>query len=237
MSSWRVLIVEDDPEVAYLHRALVMRVSGFEVVGTATNNQDALAEIKRTRPHLLLLDLTLRGADGTDLLRHLRAAESPIEVIAVTASRNARIVRSLVHLGVIDYLVKPFTAERLYRALAAFRERMGMLGTSELTQREVDALRSNSRSGRRWLPKGLSESALDRVRAALRESEGPVSAAHVAEVTGMARVTVRRYLEYLVSAQQAGSRAQARGPGRPSKLYWSEIDPGWPGGLDRRARP
>lgn len=222
MTTWRVLIVEDDPDVAYLHRRLVARAPGFEVVGTATNNQDALSEIVRMRPHLILLDLTLRGTDGIALLRRLRAAGSPIEVIAVTAARKAEVVRTLVHLGVLDYLVKPFTPERLSQALSLFRRRMGALGPRELSQGEVDVLRATGGSDRRWLPKGLSEAALARVRDALAAADAAVTASTVAETTGMARVTVRRYLEYMVVNQQAGCRAEAHGPGRPQKLYWSE---------------
>lgn len=227
MAPWRVLIVEDDPDVAYLHRQVVLRVPGFEVVGTATNNQDALDGIVRFRPHLLLLDIELRGANGVELLRRLRAAGSPIEAIAVTASRKADVVRSLVHLGVIDYLVKPFTPERLHQALALFRQRLGTLGIPELTQQEVDVLQATGRSGRRWLPRGLSEAVLDRVRETLQAAQGPVTATDVAEASDMARVTVRRYLEYLVVNQHAGCRTEANGPGRPQKLYWAE-------GLDGR---
>ena len=77
-----------------------------------------------------------------------------------------------------------------------------------------------TRSGRRWLPKGLSEGALEQVRAALADAGEPRSAASVADRVGMARVTVRRYLEYLVATQQASCRSDAAGPGRPQKLYW-----------------
>jgi len=127
-----------------------------------------------------------------------------------------------VHLGVIDYLVKPFTPERLHQALRAFRRRVGSPTGVELTQQQVDALCATGRSERRTLPKGLSEAALAEVRTALSDVALPVSASTVADATGMARVTVRRYLEYLVTTQQAGSCAQADGPGRPRKLYWSE---------------
>jgi two-component system response regulator DctR len=216
---WRVLIVEDDQHVAYLHRELVGRIPGFAVVGSVTNNQDALGEIARTRPHLLLLDLTLRGADGIALLRQLRAAAIPIEAIAVTAARRAETVRALMHLGVMDYLVKPFTPERLQQALSQLHERLGTPGPVELTQRQIDEL-CMTRSGRRWLPKGLSEGALEQVRVALSGADEPRSAAWVAEQVGMARVTVRRYLEYLVVTQQASCRSEAAGPGRPQKLYW-----------------
>jgi two-component system response regulator DctR len=219
---WRVLIVEDDPEVTYLHRKLVARTPGFTVVGSVTNNEDALDEIASRQPHLLLLDLTLRGADGIALLRRLRGAGVPIEAIAVTASRRAEVVRSLVQLGVIDYLVKPFTPERLHQALSEFRRRAGTPAPAELTQTQVDALRARDPKSRRWLPKGLSEAALEQVRAALAAADGPSTAAAVADAVGMARVTVRRYLEYLVTTQQAGSRAEPSGPGRPRKVYWAE---------------
>jgi response regulator of citrate/malate metabolism len=58
------------------------------------------------------------------------------------------------------------------------------------------------------------------VRGALDEADDAVTAAWVADQVSMARVTVRRYLEYLVTTQQAGCRAEADGPGRPRKLYW-----------------
>ena len=195
------------------------RAPGFEVVASVTNTQDALREIARTRPHVLLLDLTLRGADGKVLLRQLRASAIPIEAIAVTAARRAETVRDLVHLGVLDYLVKPFTPERLFQALAHVRRRLGAAPMLELSQLQVDELCATS-YGHRWLPKGLSEGVLDQVRATLRSVDEPRSAAWVAQRVGMARVTVRRYLEYLVATQQANCRSEAPGPGRPQKLYW-----------------
>lgn len=219
-----MLIVEDDPDVVYLHRQLVSRVPGFSVVGSVTNNEDALEEIASRRPHLLLLDLTLRGADGVNLLRNLRGAGIPIEAIAVTASRRADVVRSLIQLGIVDYLVKPFTPERLHQALGQFRRRVGSPSTTELSQQQVDALCATGRSNRRWLPKGLSEPALAQVRAALADAGRATTAAEIADDVGMARVTVRRYLEYLVTMQQAGCRAEPTGPGRPRKLYWAELE-------------
>jgi response regulator of citrate/malate metabolism len=100
---------------------------------------------------------------------------------------------------------------------------MGVLGTAELSQAEVDTLRAGEHAARRWLPKGLTEPALERVRTTLDQAEGPVTAAYVADAVGMARVTVRRYLEYLVATQQADCRSEASGPGRPRKLYWSDV--------------
>jgi two-component system response regulator DctR len=198
-----------------------MRVNGFRVVGAASSADAALTMIAAERPHLLLLDLALRGATGVALLRKLRAIGSPLEVIAVTALRDADTVRSLVHLGVLDYLVKPFTPERLHQALSLFLHRMATLGPGQLDQEQVDELSASGRLPRRWLPKGLTEPALRSVRDVLAASATPVPASLVSERTGLARVTVRRYLEYLVATQQAGSSAESTGPGRPRKLYWA----------------
>ena len=216
--AWRVLIIEDDQAVADVHRQLVGCVAGFSVVGCVASAEDALQLINERRPHLLLLDLELRGAQGLLLLRRLRATACNVEVIVVTASREADVVRSLAHLGALDYIVKPFAPERLLRALADFR-RVSALDSQPLTQEEIDRVSHGGRLSRRLLPKGLSTDTLDVVRQALTSAQGGLTASEIAGQTGLARVTARRYLEYLVATHQARESCVAQGPGRPSKQY------------------
>src|ERR671915_235972 len=137
MRNWRVLVVEDDRDVAFVHRALVSRTPCFEVVGVAATGEDALRAVKRLRPDLVLLDLAIPATDGLSVLRELRTSGTSVEVIAVTARRDAETVRSVVHLGVVDYLVKPFTPERLRKALLVFLHRMAALDNGRLDQRAV----------------------------------------------------------------------------------------------------
>jgi response regulator of citrate/malate metabolism len=218
MRDWRTLIVEDDPVVADVHRRLVAGVDGFVVVGTATSAEDAMRMISLTRPHLLLLDLTLPGHSGIDLLRALRRRREPVEAIAVTASREADVVRETAHLGVIDYLVKPFTPERLGEALVRFRHRVTAVEHLTLDQRDVDRVYGADR-GRRWLPKDLAPETLELVRAALCDNPDPRTADELAEAVGIARVTARRYLEYLLTTREAIVEHVGSGPGRPRKAY------------------
>jgi response regulator of citrate/malate metabolism len=213
-----VLIVEDDQAVADVHRQLVGRVAGFAVVGCVASAEDALQLINERRPHLLLLDLKLRGAEGLLLLRRLRAAACNIEVIVVTASREAHVVRSLAQLGALDYIVKPFAPERLLRALADFR-RVSAFEKRPLTQEEIDRISHGGRLSRRLLPKGLSPDTLKAVRQTLANAHEGLTASQVAGQTGLARVTARRYLEYLVATHQACESCVAEGPGRPPKQY------------------
>jgi response regulator of citrate/malate metabolism len=220
VAKWRVLVVEDDREVASLHCRYVDRQPGFTVVGVALTAEQALEMVHNLRPHLLLLDLGLPGVDGLVLLRRLRASGSPVEAIAVTAAREGDTVRATVQLGVVDYLVKPFHPDRLRQALGAFLRRMATVAPGgELAQTEIDALTTAGTGGRRWLPKDLQPERLEDVRAALAAADEPLSAEDLAGRTGIARTTARRYLEYLVTVSEATVEQVSDGPGRPRKAY------------------
>jgi response regulator of citrate/malate metabolism len=219
MAEWRTVIVEDAPTVAEVHRRLVASVPGFVAVGIAPTAGEARRLVALHRPHLLLLDLGLPDADGLALLRALRGAREPVEVIAVTAARGAGVVRDCVHLGVVDYLVKPFAPERLRQALGLFAHRMHALHGGELAQAEVDRLCASGRRAARALPRDLAPDTLAAVRGALERAGGPLSAADVAAAAGVARVTARRYLEYLAGSGEVESGTRSAGPGRPTKAY------------------
>src|SRR5262249_29106464 len=145
---------------------------------------DARRLTAQQHPHLILLDLGLPDGDGMALLRALRGAREPVEVIAATAARGADVVRDCVHLGVVDYLVKPFAPERLRQALGLFAHRMQALHEGELAQAEVDRLCASGRRPARALPRDLSEDTLKAVRATLRDAGAPLSAADVATDAG-----------------------------------------------------
>jgi response regulator of citrate/malate metabolism len=219
MADWRVLVVEDDRVVANLHRRFVSRVRGFEVIGVAGTAAQAELAVRTLRPDLILLDIGLPGQSGLDLLRRLRAAGDAVEVIAVTAATATGAVRAAVQLGAVDYVVKPFDLDRLRKSLGLFQRRMAMLTATQLAQEEVDRICSDGPNAYRWLPRDLSGARLEEIRASLANAAGPTTAARVAAEVGIARVTARRYLEYLVTIGQATMEPVAIGPGRPRKTY------------------
>lgn len=110
MTAQRILIIEDEPEIAnYLRRGLVLE--GFQV-SVAGDGHGGLAAARETAHDLVILDLMLPGIDGLEVASRLRAA-SDIPIIILTArDAVADRVRGLEH-GADDYLVKPFAFEEL----------------------------------------------------------------------------------------------------------------------------
>lgn len=221
MADCRVLIVEDDEVVARVYKRVVDDTPGFRVASVAPTAEHALRVLRQgVRVDLILLDVGLPGADGVSLLRAIRRHEGP-EVIAVTAMRDQAMVRSLLHLGVLDYLIKPFTFERLQQALIRYRKRERALASESVGQADLDAF--YGAADRFLLPRGLSHDTLQAVRKAIRELSGPASANQVAKRAFVARVTARRYLEYLTTLKQVDCVNEIDGPGRPRKTYyWRE---------------
>ncbi|MFF5256647.1 response regulator [Streptomyces leeuwenhoekii] len=215
----RVLVVEDDPVAADAHVLYVGRVPGFTAVGKAHTGAEARRLLDRTPVDLLLLDLHLPDVHGLQLARTLRAAGYLADVIAVTSARDLAMVREGVSLGVVQYVLKPFTfatlRDRLVR-YAEFRRTAGEAGGQEEVDRALATLRA---PGPAALPKGLSAPTLERVTAALRDTAEGLTASGLAQVVGISRITARRYLEHLVDAGRAARSPQYGQVGRPELVY------------------
>jgi response regulator of citrate/malate metabolism len=218
----RVLVVEDDPVAAEAHRAYVERVAGFTVAGVVHAGNDAIRFCAKHPVDLVLLDFYLPDTHGLTVCAALRAARAPVDVIAVTSARDLSEVRAAVSSGVMQYLLKPFTFATLRGKLETYRtwrEQVG--GPGEVGgQTDVDRMLSELRTpGAGPLPKGLSASTLDAITAALDEATEGLSAAAIATAVGIARVTARRYLEYLADNGLAQRRPNYGSVGRPEVQY------------------
>jgi response regulator of citrate/malate metabolism len=220
----QVLIVDDDFMVAKVHAGFVATLEGFEVVGTASTGAQALEEIGRLRPDLVLLDVYLPDMTGLEVLRRLRADGLPVDVIVISAARDVDSIRSALHGGVLHYLVKPFdrrTFETRLRDYAVLRGELREL--EEAGQVDVDRVFGFSRGTAERpapTPKGIAPETLQLVRETLTAA-GPngLSATECSERTGLARVSARRYLEQMVAQQEADVRQKYGTAGRPERRF------------------
>ncbi|HET8600546.1 MAG TPA: response regulator [Segeticoccus sp.] len=220
--SLRVLVVEDDPVAAEAHTAYVQRVPGFTVVATVGTCRAAIRALHEQAVDVVLLDMYLPDRHGLDIVRALRAAGHPADVIAVTSARDLEIVRSAVSLGVVQYVLKPFVFQTLRERLEAYRSYAHRVGAADAvnSQSEIDQMLGTLRTtGRAHLPKGLSEELLARASRVLRESGEPLSARDLAHRLEVSRVTARRYAEHLCETGLAERRSRYAGAGRPEVEY------------------
>lgn len=126
-TSTRILIVDDEPPIRRLLRTSLAS-QGFQVTEAATG-REALAEIKRTEPDLVILDLGLPDLQGNDLIRLLRDQGSSLPILVLSSRTDERGKVEALDLGADDYVTKPFgTDELLARIRAALRHRLQQQG-------------------------------------------------------------------------------------------------------------
>lgn len=217
-----VLIVDDDFMVARIHTGFVERTPGFEVVGVAHTGAEALAQVEALEPDLVLLDVYLPDTTGLDLLQRMREVAPEVDVLVISAAREADTVRRALRGGIVHYLIKPFSYDDLRVRLEHYREAYGGLASAsdETDQAEVDRVfggRVGTERGR--LPKGFSAETLRLVEEHLRAAESDLSASETAGQLGVSRVSARRYLEHLVETGRAVVRLRYGEVGRPERRY------------------
>ena len=115
-----ILVVEDEAKIARLVRDYLEH-AGFQVL-VAGDGDAALANARRSRPDLVVLDLGLPGRDGLDVARTLRrTSEVPIVMLTARGDETDRVVG--LELGADDYVVKPFGPKELVARVRAVLRR------------------------------------------------------------------------------------------------------------------
>lgn len=214
-----VLIVEDDFRVADIHKGFVEEAGGFTVVGTAQSVETALELNEKLEPQLVLLDIYLPDGRGTDVLVSLRAGRT-VDCFVLTAARDIGTVKKCLDLGALHYLIKPFTRDELVERLNEYRIWRSALGVEhDLSQTEVDQIFHGVARTNASLPKGLSPETMELVVGALTSATDPLAAEDVSQLTGISRVSVRRYLRHLADTGGATIVQDYGTPGRPRHRF------------------
>jgi two-component system response regulator DctR len=221
----RVLLIEDDPMVQEVNKQFIERVKGFKVMDKADNGKEGLQKIEDLKPDLVFLDVFMPTVDGAELLHQLRKKKIDVDVIVITAANDQDTIKHMLQHGAIDYIIKPFKFDRIKQALTNyvnFKKKLTIPGA--LTQEQLDEMLHGSETvmkgtGTVELPKGLNEATLTQISTFMKDQMNARSAEDVAEGVGIARVTARRYLEYLKNNGAIQLEIQYGGVGRPVNRY------------------
>ena len=219
---YKVLIVEDDPMVSMINEQYVNRNKAFCVVGKCKDGKSALEFLEKHDVDLIVLDVFMPLMDGFETLRQIRKNKKSVDIIMVTAANDRASLEEALHLGVVDYLVKPFTYDRFRIALDKYISHLEAFKNMDtLNQKNIDYIFGNSQKKSDELyPKGIQEKTMQTILEEMKKSPSKwLTGDEVAERIGLTGVTVRRYLNHLAEKGVLLSEIDYETGGRPCMRY------------------
>lgn len=116
MADGQLLVVDDEEDIT------AMLADHFQACGYAVeiahNGRDALLMAAARRPDTVLLDVTMPGLEGAEVLSRLRAVDPTVSVVMLTGNGDEELARNLLRAGAFDYVRKPFELDVLERVVA-----------------------------------------------------------------------------------------------------------------------
>ncbi len=114
--SKKVLIVDDAVFMRMMVKDILEK-NGYDVVGEAENGLVGVELYKETNPDIVTMDITMPEMNGIEALKEIKKYNSNAKVIMCSAMGQQAMVMDAIKEGAIDFIVKPFNAERVLEAL------------------------------------------------------------------------------------------------------------------------
>ncbi|WP_448904839.1 response regulator [Gemella sp.] len=218
----RVLIIEDDPMVAMIHKEYFKRKELTNDLHHVASLEEAKSFIAETDVDLIVLDNYLADGQGVEFLPELKG----YPIIMITAANDVQTVEAALSNGVVDYLVKPFTYERFSQAIDKVQDYVKLLSKEKINQDLIDDYLNSGRVEEEEdsLPKGLSKITLKKVLEAIQQHNGGFTTQQIADKLDISRITIRKYLNHLVNINILSEDAEYYTSGRPVSVFTVESE-------------
>ena len=213
----RILIIEDDPMVAMIHKEYFKRKELSDDLNHVSTLEEAKSFLEKSDADLIVLDNYLTDGQGVEYLPELKG----YPIIMITAANDIQTVEAALTNGVVDYLVKPFTYERFSQAVDKVQEYVSLLSKEKINQDLIDDYLNSGRVEEEEdsLPKGLSRITLKKVLENIKEQERGFTTQQVADDLDISRITIRKYLNHLVNINVLSEDAEYYTSGRPVSVF------------------
>lgn len=194
----QILIVDDHAVVRQGLRMFLSLDDSFEVVGEATNGEEAVEMTYRLQPDVVLMDLLMPKMNGIEAIAIIRQEMPQTEVIALTSVLEDASVVGAIQAGAIGYLLKDTDAQELVRAIKAASDGQVQLSPQAAARlmREIRAPQS---------PEKLTE----RETEVLRLVAQGLANKEIARELGIGEKTVKTHVSNILSKLDVVSRTQA----------------------------
>ena len=196
--SIRILIVDDHSVVRKGLRTFLGLDPDFEIVGEASDGQEAVQKAHELKPDVVLMDLLMPRMDGITAIGHIRRDLPDTEVIALTSVLEDAKVVGAVRAGAIGYLLKDTEADELCRAIKA-----AAAGQVQLSPQAAATLMREVRAPES--PEPLSERETDVLRLLARGNSNK----EIAQALILSEKTVKTHVSNILGKLSVPSRTQA----------------------------
>lgn len=204
MNPIRVLIVDDHEVVRVGLRTLLSSTSNIEVVGDAATADQAIAEVTRLLPDVVLLDVRLGDRNGFDVCREIQKLERDVRVLVLTSFADDDVVVQAISAGADGYLLKEINREALVQSIEKVAAGQSVLDPA-VTGRvfgKVQSLMENPGGNKL----GLLSAQEKRVLAFVAEGK---TNKEIAALMGLSDKTIKNYFSNILDKLQMSRRSQA----------------------------
>ncbi|KOO07165.1 response regulator [Vibrio hepatarius] len=215
---FKVLIIEDDRDIAALHAHFIEKDTRFQVLGIAANLANARELLAITHVDLLVVDNYLPDGLGVEFLLELLSSPKKPQCILVTAANDVTTVQNALRYGALDYLVKPLDYSRLAESLDKYCLMQQTLTQGcKLAQGAVDTLFHNQRAQQKSTT--TDAYTLKQIVDQFHHANVEMTVSSIAKSFGISKSTARRYLDKAVEDGELIAFLEHGKVGRPTRIY------------------
>ncbi|WP_415066197.1 response regulator [Lacrimispora sp.] len=144
---YKLLVVEDEKSIAYgIANSIEWETWGFEISGVCSNGIEALEQIKKDKPHVVLSDIRMPEMDGIELMQHLSQHYPEIKIIILSGYNDFEYLQMSIKNQVMEYLLKPTDLDEFEVTFRKIKIRLDEERKKELEEKELKSVYEESKS-------------------------------------------------------------------------------------------
>lgn len=202
----KILLADDQTLFREGLRILLSTQPDFEVVGEATNGEEALRLAAKLRPHIVLMDMRMPILNGVEATRRLRETQPDCRVIVLTTFDEDELVFEGLRAGAVGYLLKAVSTPRLLEAIRTVARGESILQPSVTAKVVAEFARLANQAAR---PQALTSPLSERETEVLRLVARGATNREIAATLFIAEGTVRNHLTNILGKLGVSDRTQA----------------------------